>query len=135
MIEKELPKEPGSGWRFLEYGELLKEGDEAWTFHDPEFVIRWIKIDEIWPGQKIDEGHVPVRRRIPASYMLAQKYRGAIEISSIRILSEKEASDKAKSLRVSGGWSLQWGWSIWKLNSSRGPDRLLKKDLLKLYNM
>lgn len=57
------PDSPGPGFRWLGWGEHLRDGDEAWTWTDPDCTgSGWLKLEDVYPEQKIDEGHVPVRR-------------------------------------------------------------------------
>jgi hypothetical protein len=56
-----------TGYRLLQPGESLQAGDEAWTHTDPDCkTVGWLKLDKVYPEQKIDGGHVPVRRKVEA---------------------------------------------------------------------
>ena len=126
------PKEPGDGWRFLEFGEYLQVGDEAWTILSGG-TIGWLKLEEVFPGQRIDTDHVLVRRKLPEYYLLGRKRRGNLNVTSLRLLDKKAAIEKAKSLKSASGWYLTGGWSLWKVHSNKEPEILKKKDYLELY--
>ena len=54
----------GSGYRFLAFGEEIQEGDEAYTWANPECTqLGWIGARSPWPTF-VDDGHVPVRRKV-----------------------------------------------------------------------
>ena len=54
-------------YRLLEFGELLKAGDEAWTWAGPAEgpqSVQWVRLCDcaVGRGQRIDAGHVLIRR-------------------------------------------------------------------------
>ena len=69
-------------------------------------------------------------------YLVAEKWRGAINVDSMRILNEKQAATRAKQLKDPNHvWALKYGWHIWKVHPSKPAQHVKRADLEYLYSI
>lgn len=61
-------------------------------------------------------------------YMVAKKWRGAINIESIRYVSESRAAERYHELKHPDTWHLKDWWHMWKVYPDKPPERLKKED-------